>query len=48
MNLNSNGISISSSKGVIKFIQSNLNKQGPAHHTALQLALESHADILLL
>ena len=48
MNLNSNGSSTRSSKGNIKFIQVNLNKQGPAHHTALQLALESHADILLL
>jgi ribonuclease HI len=48
MNPNLHGISTSSSRGAIKFLQVNLNKQGPAHQTAFELALESFTDILLL
>ena len=32
----------------IKFIQHNANQQDIAHHTILQMALESFTDILLL
>jgi ribonuclease HI/exonuclease III len=37
-----------SSGGRVKFIQVNLNKQAAAHDTALQIALETQTDILLL